>query len=461
MRRRIICLFLTLILLCGTVSAAGPAKSPYAIKVNRALNTVTVYGLDENGNHTVPVKAMICSTARAGYYTPLGTFTIIGYRSEWRYMLDGTYGQYATCFKGNYLFHSICYHEPSKDAMIREEYNALGTAASMGCVRLQTVDAKWIYDNCPAGTKVTVYEDFDDPGPLGKPEKLIDHITEEMYQVFSGWDPTDPAAENPWTFVEAESVEFFPDDVTVVAGNKEPLMTHVYPEEAAVCGLVWESSDSAIAKVDGRGNVIGLMPGTVEITASSWNGVSDTCTVTVEGELLPFDDLTPGAWYYKELRGALDEGILQGMGDRQFGPSLSMTRAMVVQTMYNMEGRPEVEGDLPFTDVGETAWYRPAVLWAYQNNMVKGVSETEFMPNKAMNRQELAAVLWRYAGQPEMEGDMTDYTDVGQIAEYARIPMLWLTQNSLMQGGEGLIQPRNVVTRIETAVVLYRYSQLK
>jgi hypothetical protein len=126
-----------------------------------------------------------------------------------------------------------------------------------------------------------------------------------------------------------------------------------------------------------------------------------------------------------------------------------------------MEGRPEVEGDLPFADVGETAWYRPAVLWAYQNNMVKGVTETEFMPNKAMNRQELAAVLWRYAGEPEVDGDMTDFTDADQIAAYAQIPMLWLTRNELMQGGEGLIQPKKMVTRVETAVVLYRYSQLK
>ncbi len=94
MKRRILCLLLVLALLCGTVFAAG-TKSPYAIRVNRALNTVTVYEQDENGDYTVPVKAMICSTARPGYVTPLGTYTLGSYRSEWRLMLDGSYGQYA------------------------------------------------------------------------------------------------------------------------------------------------------------------------------------------------------------------------------------------------------------------------------------------------------------------------------------------------------------------------------
>lgn len=65
----------------------------------------------------------------------------------------------------------------------------------MGCVRLQVADAKWIYDNCPGGTQVTIYEDWDSPGPLGKPEKLVDEITPETH---NGWEPTDPAEGNPW-----------------------------------------------------------------------------------------------------------------------------------------------------------------------------------------------------------------------------------------------------------------------
>jgi hypothetical protein len=170
-------------------------QSPYYIKVNRLQNCVTIYGLDSSGGYSVPVKAMICSTGREGHETPMGDFAVQNFKAKWCYMVDGSYGQYATGFRsGGYLFHSICYTAKEHDAMMVDEYNLLGNYASLGCVRLQTADAKWIFDNCPVGTGVTVYED-ENPGPLGKPGKVVAEITEEMN---NGWDPTDPADGNPW-----------------------------------------------------------------------------------------------------------------------------------------------------------------------------------------------------------------------------------------------------------------------
>lgn len=210
--KRIASLFLVLVsvllLLCPCAQAASAAQpqedyiaavhtrgngKPYYIMVNRAQNTVTVYGLDEEGYYTVPVKAMICSTGRAGHATPLGTYSIGG-KWTWVHMFDNSYGQYCTQIKGNILFHSVCYTKRDPSTLMTEEYNGLGAPASLGCVRLQTVDAKWIYDNCARGTKVTIY-DGNDPGPLGKPDRYVDHITEEQA---NGWDPTDPREENPW-----------------------------------------------------------------------------------------------------------------------------------------------------------------------------------------------------------------------------------------------------------------------
>lgn len=170
-------------------------QSPYYIKVNRLQNCVTIYGLDADGGYSVPVKAMVCSTGREGHETPMGNFAVQDFKAKWCYMVDGSYGQYATGFRsGGYLFHSICYTAKEHDAMMVDEYNLLGNYASLGCVRLQTADAKWIFDNCPVGTGVTVYED-ENPGPLGKPGKVVAEITEEMN---NGWDPTDPADGNPW-----------------------------------------------------------------------------------------------------------------------------------------------------------------------------------------------------------------------------------------------------------------------
>lgn len=449
---RLISVLLILALLAGTVFASAAPVLPYAIKVNRAWNTVTIYTADESGQYTVPYKAMICSTARAGHTTPLGSFRLAAFRSEWRLMLDGTYGQYATQFQGHYLFHSICYADDSHDAMVRESYNNLGNAASMGCVRLETKDAKWIFDNCPAGTPVTVYEDYSSPGPLGKPVKTIEYIPAEAH---NGWDPTDPAPGNPWLTAEITSLTLSADTLAMTAGEKASLEAVYEPETAF---LKWESSNEAVASVDENGNVTALSAGEAVITASGFRGLTAQCAVTVEGELLPFDDLTPGAWYYPEVRQALDKELFNGLGNRTFGPNETMTRAMVVQVLYKMSRSPKVRQTLTFEDVAEDAWYTDAVAWAVKKGVVNGVSATSFAPDKPMTRQELAAVLWRYAGSPETEGSLSAFADAGDAADYAVTALSWMTEKEILQSGSNL-QPSRNITRAETAAILVRYKK--
>ncbi len=173
---------------------AGDAEA-YHIMVNRAQNTVTVYEKDEGGAYTVPVRAMVCST---GQKTPLGEY-YTSKKYEWRPLFGNVYGQYATRIVGHILFHSVPYTETRKDALEYEEYNKLGTSVSMGCIRLSVEDAKWLYDYCASGTRVTIYEDAD-PGPLGKPEPM----TIDVDNPNRGWDPTDPDPANPWMEEAAE-----------------------------------------------------------------------------------------------------------------------------------------------------------------------------------------------------------------------------------------------------------------
>ena len=166
------------------------AEYPFMVRINRALNTVTVYAMDLDGEYSIPYKAMVCSTGPA---TPLGSYnTTINYR--WRPLYGGVYGQYATRIVDDILFHSVPYYSQSPDDLESEEYNKLGTAASMGCIRLCVRDAKWIFDYCPIGTPVELYDDENDPGPLGKPEPITIDLTSEN----KGWDPTDPDPNNPW-----------------------------------------------------------------------------------------------------------------------------------------------------------------------------------------------------------------------------------------------------------------------
>lgn len=181
----------------GEASEEKEVELPYYIRVNRKQNCVTIYTQDERGEYTVPYEAMICST---GLYnaTPRGTYHI-STKYLWRDLYGGVYGQYATRIHGGILFHSVPYYKKSKSSLCTDKYNKLGQQASMGCVRLTVEDAKWIAENCPAGTTVEIYDD-EDPGPLGKPEA----VKIDTDSPIKGWDPTDPDIENPWNEVSED-----------------------------------------------------------------------------------------------------------------------------------------------------------------------------------------------------------------------------------------------------------------
>lgn len=187
--------FLFSVVFCAGMSGtkAQAAEKDYKIMVNRAANCVTVYEKDANGEYTIPVRAFVCSCGREGHETPLGTFKTSNYY-DWRYMVDGSYGQYAVRFNKGIMFHSVPYYTKNAADMEWEQYNLLGEPASLGCVRLACADAKWIYDNCKPGTLVTVYDDAENPGALGKPEEI--KLTEE--NPYKTWDPTSVDSDNPW-----------------------------------------------------------------------------------------------------------------------------------------------------------------------------------------------------------------------------------------------------------------------
>ncbi len=166
----------------GEVKAAGA----YSIRINKATNVVTVY---RNG---APDRAFVCSTGSA---TPIGTFNT-NQKLRW-HVLDGpSYGQYCTRIVGSVLFHSVWYYANGDyNSQSYVQYNKLGTTASHGCVRLTVADAKWIYENCPLGTSVTVFWGSSANDPLGKPEA----IKIPARYGSRGWDPTDPMAGNPYS----------------------------------------------------------------------------------------------------------------------------------------------------------------------------------------------------------------------------------------------------------------------
>ncbi len=144
-----------------------------SIMVNKQASCVTVY------KGETPIRAMVCS---AGESTPEGTFLIYN-KWDWLMLIKAQYGRYCSQISGDYLFHSVPYNSMDIYDLDTEMYNQLGTLCSHGCIRLQVEDAKWIYDNCPSGTEVTIYND-ENPGPMGKPGF-------QQIPADQTWDPTD------------------------------------------------------------------------------------------------------------------------------------------------------------------------------------------------------------------------------------------------------------------------------
>lgn len=172
----------------GTVTASA-AGNPYLIKINRVACTVTIYKQDNKGNYTVPVKAMLCSP---GWETPLGTFKT-PQKLRWHILMDDVWGQYCTRINGGILFHSVWYYYRDPSTLSNKQFNKLGTVCSHGCVRLNVEDAKWIYDNCPLGTTVVIYDDAKNPGPLGKPAPIkLPSSSGQGYDPTDIWSPGNP-----------------------------------------------------------------------------------------------------------------------------------------------------------------------------------------------------------------------------------------------------------------------------
>lgn len=452
--------FALLLTLCASASAVRAESTrsngrPYYIMVNRAQNTVTVYAVGADGRYTNPVKAMVYSTGRAGHGTPKGTFSITGDKQRWLLMVDGSWGQYATRFNGHILFHSVCYSRRSASRLLTAEYNALGEKASLGCVRLQVADAKWIYDNCAAGTIVTVYES-DDPGALGKPLPAVDEITPDTA---NGWDPTDPSRDNPWRSRWASALALNSAPLSLNAGQSASVPYSVTPSDC-VQRVEWRSENPEVAAVNAFGTVTALSAGETTIVAICGELV-ERLPVSVSGELLPVQDMPPGVWYYNDVRYALERRIMEAP-DNYFNPDAVITRAVAVQTLYNLSCE---QGITTPTKSEGVKWFSKALSWAWKTGILSGMSRSDFLPDAPITRQEFAELLYRYETRCAKNSvvaysrtllTFADASDVHMMSESA---MRWAVGRGLMNGdSENCLRPSATLTRAHLAVIYSRYA---
>ena len=182
---------------------------------------------------------------------------------------------------------------------------------------------------------------------------------------------------------------------------------------------------------------------------------------------LPFTDVAQGAWYYDAVAYAYENGLMAGMGNDLFLPNGTTTRAQLVTILHRLEGAPALGDNLdhPFSDVAADSWYGQAVYWARENGIVKGVSDTAFGPDQALTREQMAAMLHRYAQYKQADlsasADLSGYTDAGQIANYAQAAMAWTNGTGLITGtSDTTLSPKGTATRAQVATILLRMSDL-
>ena len=187
-----------------------------------------------------------------------------------------------------------------------------------------------------------------------------------------------------------------------------------------------------------------------------------TVTVTFEQAPLPFPDVTEGDWFYDAVRYAYETGLMDGVGDNLFAPNSQTTRAQLVTILYRLEGEPEVSGTSGFSDVAAGTWYTDAVAWAAQNGIVNGVSDTEFAPGDDITREQLAAILYRYAAYQgydvSQRADLSGFGDAESISGYAQEALSWAHAQGLVLGFEdGSLRPQGTASRAQIAAVLMRF----
>ena len=192
--------------------------------------------------------------------------------------------------------------------------------------------------------------------------------------------------------------------------------------------------------------------------------VKATFVETEEPVAEPFIDVAEGDWFYDAVVYAYQNELMDGVGGNRFAPNSETTRAQLVTILYRLEGEPAVSGDLPFTDVEAGIWYTDAILWAAQNNIVNGVSDTEFAPGDDLTRQQLVTILYRYAEAKGYDvsasADLSGYPDAGQVQDYAQPAMAWAVAENIIQGMEdGTLKPAGNASRAQIATILMRFCE--
>ena len=180
---------------------------------------------------------------------------------------------------------------------------------------------------------------------------------------------------------------------------------------------------------------------------------------------LPFTDVDADDWFHDAVTYVYENNMMEGTGETTFAPTMELTRGMIAQVLYNLEGQPDVTAGAGFSDVADGAWYADAVNWAAAQGIVEGYGNGSFGPEDSITREQLAAILYRYAGYKGFDttqGGMAvrEFSDYDQISDWALEAMDWAVNAQVLSGkGNGVLDPLGTATRAEVAQVLMNFGE--
>lgn len=177
----------------------------------------------------------------------------------------------------------------------------------------------------------------------------------------------------------------------------------------------------------------------------------------------PFTDVSTSDWFYSDVMFVYENGLFSGTDSRSFSPNASMTRAMLVTVLYRLEGEPVGTGSSSFSDVRSGSYYEKAVAWAAANGIVTGTGSTSFSPDAKVTREQLAAILYRYAQYKKLDTDagakLDSFSDAGNVSGYASEALSWAVSEGLINGASGRLMPKGDATRAQVAAILHRFVE--
>ena len=173
---------------------------------------------------------------------------------------------------------------------------------------------------------------------------------------------------------------------------------------------------------------------------------------------LPFKDVSTSNWFYDHVKYCYENGLMTGMSADTFAPQRNTTRAEFATVLWRLEDSPAPRGANPFSDC-QKHWAKDAVTWAYENDIVKGLSAYKFGPNDNITREQMVTMLYRYCGEPAVTGDLSAYKDAASVSKYAVNAMVWAVQTGVITGRTAdTLAPKGLATRAELATILHRFD---